>query len=36
MDSLTNFNLLYSIQVAVMFMGALCIIYLLFKIWKNK
>ena len=36
MDRLINFDLLFSIQVAVMVMGAICIIYLLHKIWKQK
>jgi hypothetical protein len=31
-----NVNLLFSIQLAVMLMGAVCIIYLVYKIWKKR
>jgi hypothetical protein len=31
-----NFNLLFSIQIAALFMGLVCIIYLVYEIWKKK
>ncbi|CAM4105838.1 hypothetical protein FLSI110296_14140 [Flavobacterium sinopsychrotolerans] len=31
-----NFDLLFSIQIAVILIGTACLIYLVYQIWKNK
>ena len=30
------FDLVMSVQLVVMFLGIVCVVYLLLKMWKNK